>query len=343
MNNRASKLARLSLGLMLSVAGANLGAVESPLPSWHDTPTRSAIIDFVTRVTDPTHADFLPVVNRIAVFDNDGNLWAEQPVYFQLLFVLDRVKALAPEHPEWRHEQPFKAALEGDMAALGAAGEEGLIELLMATHAGMSSEAFADTVSRWLETARHPRFDQPFQALTYRPMRELLAYLSTNGFTNFIVSGGGVAFMRVWAPQAYGIPSERIIGSRVVLEYMSDEDGPRLVRQAQIAHLNDKAGKPVGIQQLIGRQPVFASGNSDGDFQMLEWITSGDGPRFALLLHHTDGDREWAYDRESHVGRLDRGLVEAKKRGWTVIDMARDWRVVFDFQADGSGDRTSPD
>jgi phosphoserine phosphatase len=332
----AEKPLRVAHALVAAVLSllfvTNTAAQDGPLPSWNATPTRAAIIAFVERVTNPESADYLSPGERIAVFDNDGNLWAEQPAYFQLQFVLDQLQLLAPAHPEWLEQQPFKAAIEGDMKALAASGEAGLIELLMATHAGMSSAAFAAAVSDWLEQARHPRFDKPYNELTYLPMRELLDYLTDNGFTNFIVSGGGVAFMRAWAPAAYGIPAERIIGSRVSIEYVSDEQGTRLERRADIAHINDKGGKPVGIQQIIGRRPVFASGNSDGDFQMLEWTSAGEGPRFALLLHHTDSEREWAYDSESHVGRLDRALSEAGGRGWTVVDMAKDWNKVFAFQ-----------
>lgn len=317
--------------VLASVTFGPAVAFGDALPSWNDTATRASIIDFVKRVTDPGSPDYVAVEDRVATFDNDGNLWAEQPAYYQLVFALDRLREMAPEHPEWREQQPFKAALAGDMKTLAASGERGLLELVMASHAGMSSDKFAHSVADWLATARHPRFDQPYNAMTYKPMRELLDYLAANGFSNYIVSGGGVAFMRVWATEAYNIPSQRIIGSRVALEYVSDDEGERVERQAKIAHINDKAGKPVGIQQHIGKRPIFASGNSDGDFQMLEWTTAGDGARFGLLLHHTDGEREWAYDRESHIGRLDRGLDEAEARGWTVIDMAQDWGQVFEF------------
>jgi hypothetical protein len=263
------------------------------------------------------------------VFDNDGNLWAEKPVYFQLLFAIDRVKALAPEHPEWQNEQPFKAAIEGDIKTLLASGKEGLLKLISASHAGMSSSEFRETVADWVETARHPRFDKKYTDLVYKPMLELLEYLRFKGFTTYIVSGGGIEFLRTWSEPVYGIPSAQVIGSSIQTEYKVVDGTPMLLRLPKTNFINDKAGKPIGINQHIGKRPIFASGNSDGDFEMLEWATSGDGSRFGLILHHTDADREYAYDRESHVGRLDKALDQAADRGWTVIDMKNDWKEVF--------------
>jgi phosphoglycolate phosphatase-like HAD superfamily hydrolase len=304
-------------------------AMADVLPSWNDGDSRSAIIRFVERVTDPQGTDFVPVDERIAVFDNDGNLWSERPVYFQLLFAIDRVKALAPQHPEWKEQQPFKAVLDNDMEALAAAGEKGLLELVMATHAGMTTVEFERVVTDWLAEARHPRFDRPFTELVYQPMLELLDYLRDHGFKTFIVSGGGIEFMRPWVQSVYGIPPEQVVGSTIQVEFEMREDGPALVRLPEIDFIDDKAGKPVGIHRFIGRKPIFASGNSDGDLQMLQWTTAGDGPSFGLILRHTDADREWAYDRESHVGRLDKALDEAPAAGWTVIDMKNDWKVVY--------------
>lgn len=299
------------------------------LPSWNDGPAKSALIRFVTEVTNAAGSSFVPPNERVAVFDNDGTLWVEQPVYTQLAFVLDRVKALAPEHPQWREQQPFKAALEGDKETLGDAGMDGLMQLLMATHAGMTSTAFDQVAGDWIDQARHPRFAQPYTSLVYQPMLELLEYLRSNGFKTYIVSGGGVAFMRPWAEQVYGIPPEQVIGSQIELAYEVRDAGPAIVRQPKIAFIDDKAGKPVGIQRHIGRRPILAFGNSDGDYQMLEWTTAGSGSRLGLLLHHDDAEREYAYDRESHIGRLDQGLDDAADKGWQIVSMKRDWVRVF--------------
>ncbi|MDP1910748.1 MAG: HAD family hydrolase, partial [Hyphomicrobium sp.] len=261
---------------------------------------------------------------------NDGTLWAEQPVYFQLAFAIDQIKALAPQHPEWAQTQPYKAAIEGDIKALAASGEKGLLEIVAATHAGMTTEAFAKTVDDWLKTAKHPRFDRPYTALAYQPMLELLAYLRANVFKTFIVSGGGVEFMRGFAERVYGIPPEQVVGSSGVVKFEMGPDGkPQLVKEAKVEFIDDGPGKPVGINRFIGRRPILAFGNSDGDQQMLEWAAAGAGARFMGLVHHTDSVREWAYDRTSHVGKLDKALDEATARGWTVVDMKRDWRVIF--------------
>jgi len=266
------------------------------------------------------------------VFDNDGTLWSEQPLYFQLAFALDRVRELAPEHPEWRERQPFKAVLEGNVQEALAGGERGILELVTATHVGNTTEEFDAIVRRWIASARHPRFDRPYTQLAFQPMLELLAYLRANGFKTFIVSGGGADFMRPWVESVYGIPPEQVVGSRPKMEYQIRNGVPVLLRLPDIDHVDDKAGKPVGIQQLIGRRPIAAFGNSDGDFEMLEWTTSGAGARLAMIVHHTDAEREWAYDRDSSIGALARGLDEAAARGWVVMDMKRDWNIVFAFE-----------
>ncbi len=303
---------------------------KDPLPSWNPGPVKTSIVDFVRRVTDKRGPDYVPPRERIAVFDNDGTLWAEQPVYTQLQFALDRVRALAPQHPEWKVTEPFKAVLEGDRAALEAAGEKGVVDIIAATHAGMTPDEFGKIVAAWLATARHPRFGLPFVETAYRPMLELLAYLRGHGFKTFIVSGGGVDFMRVFASEVYGIPPEQVIGSSIVVRYETGADGrPVLIREARVEFVDDGPGKPVGINRVIGRRPILAFGNSDRDLEMLQYTAAGDGARFIGLVHHTDSDREWAYDRDSRVGRLDAALAEARRRGWTVVDMKRDWRNVF--------------
>ena len=317
---------RILFALLLIVS---LSAVADPLPSWQDGPTRQAITDFVAAVTTEDGPDFVPPSERIAVFDNDGTLWVEQPMYVQLAFVLDRLKTLAPEHPEWQQEQPFKAALEGDTATVGDAGLEGLMQLLMATHAGMTSVEFEQIASDWIAQARHPRFERPYTELVYQPMLELLSYLREHGFKTFIVSGGGVAFMRPWTERVHGIPPEQVVGSRIAQEYVVEDGEPALVRKAEIAFIDDKTGKPVGIQDHIGRRPILAFGNSDGDYQMLEWTTAGAGRRLGLILHHDDAAREYAYDRNSHFGKLDKGLDDAASKGWVLVSMKTDWARVF--------------
>lgn len=318
-----------SLGFILIFSSCTPTEEDDPLPSWNDGPTKEAIIQFVADVTAEGGPNFVPVSERIAVFDNDGTLWAEQPMYFQLRFALDRVKALAPEHPEWADEQPFKAVLEGDMETLLAGGHHALLELFMATHAGMTQEQFAQIVKDWLATAKHPKTGRPYTEMIYQPMLELLAYLRANGFKTYIVSGGGIEFMRPWTEAVYGIPPEQVVGSSIKSKFEMQEDGPVLVRIPELNFFDDKGGKPVAINQHIGRRPIAAFGNSDGDLQMLQWIAAGDGPRFALYVHHTDEMREWAYDRDSGIGRLDKGLDEAMANGWTVVDMKEDWKVIF--------------
>ena len=320
--------ARAALAVLCLAWSAVTAADVEPLPSWKDTETRRVIVEFVAAVTDPTGRNHLPPAQRIAVFDNDGTLWSEQPAYFQLLFALDRVRALAPGHPEWKTTQPFKAALEGDMAALAAGGEHALLELVMASHAGNTTDEFRSIVREWLATARHPTLGRPYTELVFQPMLELLAYLRANDFKTFIVSGGGIEFLRVFAEDVYGIPPEQVVGSSIRTKYEVRDGRPVLVRLPEIDFIDDKAGKPVGINRHIGRRPILAFGNSDGDFEMLEWTTAGDGPRLGLLLHHDDGQREFAYDRKSAAGRLDRGLDEAARRGWVLVSMKSDWRAV---------------
>ena len=305
-------------------------AQTDPLPSWNDGATKQTIIDFVARVTAQNSPDFVPVPERIATFDNDGTLWAEQPIYFQAQFAFDRVKALAPQHPEWRTKQPFKALLDKDMKAFAATGEKGILAVMAATHTGMSTEEFSKSVREWIATARHPRFDRPYTELVYQPMLELLAYLRANGFKTFIVSGGGVEFMRAWVEPVYGIPPEQVVGSSGVVKFEMGKDGtPVLMKLAKTEFVDDGPGKPVGINRFIGRRPIFAFGNSDGDLQMLQWTAAGGGARFMGLVHHTDAEREWAYDRQSHIGRLDKALDEAMTKKWTVVDMKRDWKEIF--------------
>jgi phosphoglycolate phosphatase-like HAD superfamily hydrolase len=299
------------------------------LPSWNDGASRRAITAFVEATTMPTDPRYLPPAERIAVFDNDGTLWAEQSMYVQLAFALDRVKALAPAHPEWRGQEPFASLLKGDVKGALAGGEHAIAEIVMATHAGMTTDEFEATVRDWLTTAKHPKTGRPYTEMVYQPMLELLAYLRANGFKTFIVSGGGVEFMRPWTERVYGIPPEQVVGSSIRTKYELRDGKPVIARLPEIDFIDDKAGKPVGIHKFIGRRPVLAVGNSDGDFEMLEWTTSGPGPRLGLLVHHDDAAREWAYDRESGVGRLARGLDEGPRRGWVIVSMKDDWSRVF--------------
>jgi phosphoglycolate phosphatase-like HAD superfamily hydrolase len=287
------------------------------------------MVAFVKRVTDPADPAFVAPAERIAVFDNDGTLWVEKPLYTQLIFAMDRIRALAPDHPEWRSTQPFKAVLENDAETLAAGGEKALVQLIMASHAGMTAEEFESIVTKWIADARHPRMKRSYTALAYQPMLELLAYLRANDFKTFIVSGGGIEFMRPWTQEVYGIPPEQVIGSSIKTKFVMREDEARLMRLAEIDFIDDKDGKPVGIHKFIGRRPILAFGNSDGDLQMLQYTASGKGLRLMLLLHHDDGEREYAYDRESHVGRLDKALDEARRREWVIVSMKKDFSTVF--------------
>jgi hypothetical protein len=309
-----------------------LAQAGDPLPSWNDTGPKTAIKAFVERVTKQGSPDFVPEADRIATFDNDGTLWVEQPMYVQMAFALDRVKALAPMHPEWKDTQPFKAVLEGDMKTLAESGERGLVEIIMVTHAGMTTGEFEKIVADWLGTARDPRFKRPHAELVYQPMLELLAYLRANGFKTFIVSGGGVEFMRPWTEKAYGVPPEQVVGSSIKTKFQMRDGSPVLFRLPEVNFIDDKTGKPVGINEAIGRRPIAAFGNSDGDLEMLQWTTMSGGVRLGLIVHHTDAEREYAYDRKSHFGRLDVALDAAAVNKWTVVDMKRDWAVIFPFE-----------
>ncbi|WP_456660718.1 HAD family hydrolase [Bradyrhizobium sp. JR3.5] len=305
-------------------------AQTDPLPSWNDSTVKRSITDFVSRVATPGGSDFVPVEQRIATFDNDGTLWCEQPAYFQTAFAFDRIKTMAPRHPEWKTTQPFKAILGKDMKALAASGEKGLLQILAATHSGMTADEFSKAVMKWIATARHPRFNRLYTQLVYQPMLELLAYLRANGFKTFVVSGGGVEFMRPWMEKVYGIPPEQVVGSSGVVTFQMDASGkPSLLKTPKLEFVDDGPGKPVGINRFIGRRPIFAFGNSDGDLQMLQWTTAGAGARFAGIVHHTDAEREYAYDRQSKVGRLDKALDEAVAKGWAVVDMKQDWKEIF--------------
>jgi phosphoserine phosphatase len=320
------------------IAAALLGALAftatnaraaDPLPSWNDGPAKKSIVEFVANVTKRASPGFVPVAERIAVFDNDGTLWAEQPMYFQAFFVFDRIKALAPQHPEWKEKEPFASVLKGDVKSALAGGEHALLEMAMATHAGTTTEEFEQIVKEWIATAKHPKTGRHYNEMIYQPMVELLAYLRANQFKTFIVSGGGIEFMRPWVEKAYGIPPEQVVGSSIETKFEMRDGKPVLARLPKINFVDDKEGKPVGINQHIGRRPVMAFGNSDGDLQMLQWTTAGSGARFALIVHHDDAAREWAYDRASHVGKLDKAWDEAVAKGWTVVSMKDDWKIIF--------------
>ncbi|MDX8444474.1 HAD family hydrolase [Mesorhizobium captivum] len=317
----------------LRLANAQAQTQGAWLQSWNEGPVKASIIEFVARVTTPDGADFVPPAERIAVFDNDGTLWCEQPKYAQAAFAFDQIRALAPQHPQWRTKQPFQAVLDQDAEALAAVGQKELLEILAAAHTGTTVDAFQKTVLDWITTARHPRFDRPYTDLAYQPMLELLAYLRAHEFKTFIVSGGGIDFMRPWMDKVYGIPPEQAIGSSGKTQFEIGADGkPALVKLAELEFINDGPGKPVGINRFIGRRPIFAFGNSDGDVPMLQWTTSGPAARFAGIVHHTDAEREWAYDRQSNIGKLDKGLDAAAPNKWAVVDMEKDWKRVFAFQ-----------
>jgi phosphoserine phosphatase len=313
----------------LALVSAAVARSQDPLPSWNDTPAKKEIVAFVGRVSNEGSPDFVRPAERIAVFDNDGTLWCEQPVYFQFAFAMDRIKAMSDKHPEWKDTEPYKSALAGDIKGLAAAGEKGVAELLIATHAGMTTDEFNAIVKEWVRTARHPKYNKPYTQLVYQPMLEVLAYLRANGFKTFIVSGGGAEFMRAFAEEVYGIPPEQVIGSVGETKFEMREGKGVLVKLPKVNLVDDKEGKPVAIGRFIGRRPIMAFGNSDGDLQMLQYTTTGSGRRFGMIVHHTDGQREFAYDRTSHIGKLDKALDEAKERGWTVASMKDDWKTIF--------------
>ena len=309
-----------------------LAQSADPLPSWNDGASKGAITEFVARVTQQGGSDFVPPAERIATFDNDGTLWVEHPMYVQMAFALDRVKAMAPLHPEWKHTQPFKAALDGELKTLAAAGEHGIAVLVMATHAGMTAEQFQKIVTDWLATARDPKFKRPYTELSYQPMIELLAYLRANGFKTFIVSGGGIEFMRPWTERVYGVPAEQVVGSSIKAKFQMSDGRPEIFRLPEMNFVDDGPGKPVGINEYIGRRPIAAFGNSDGDLEMLQWTTMAGGVRLGLIVHHTDAEREYAYDRHTPFGHLDKALDAAAPNKWVVVDMKNDWKRIFAFE-----------
>ena len=324
----------LFYGMLLKppAASAQTATSGTSLPSWNKGATKQSILDFVAAVTGEGSPDFVPPAERIATFDNDGTLWVEHPMYTQLVFVLDRVKALAPQHPEWKDTQPFKAALEGDMKTLTGSGEHGLLTLVLATHSGMTVNEFEKIVLDWIATARDPRFKRPHTELAYLPMIELLGFLRASGFKTFIVSGGGIEFMRPWTERVYGVPPEQVVGSSIKTKFQMRDGRPELFRTAELNFIDDNVGKPVGINEYIGRRPIAAFGNSDGDLEMLQWTTMAGGRRLGLIVHHTDAEREYAYDRDTSFGRLDKALDAAALNKWTVVDMKNDWKRIFAFQ-----------
>jgi phosphoglycolate phosphatase-like HAD superfamily hydrolase len=333
-SKRIGALAALVLGALVTAGAARITAAADPLPSWNDGAAKSALVAFVEQVTEEGASGFVPAPERIAVFDNDGTLWCEQPAYFQLLFALDRIRATAGDHPEWKTTEPFKSVLAGDMQAVMASGKDGLMKILAASHTDVTADAFAASVREWLASAKHPKTGKPFTEMVYQPMLELLRHLRASGFKTVIVSGGGIDFMRVFAEEVYGIPPEQVIGSTLDAKLEMRDGVPTIVKEGKLLLVDDKEEKPVGIYRHIGRRPILAAGNSDGDLAMLEYTTIARGdddtrPRLGLIVHHTDAEREFAYDRESHIGTLDQGLDEAPRRGWLVVDMKQDWKRIW--------------
>ncbi|EUB82730.1 HAD family hydrolase [Pseudomonas sp. GM30] len=337
MTNPPQQRPRFTLALWFALAVPLLAQATEPLPSWNDGPAKKNIIEFVQAVTDQSGKDFVKPAERIAVFDNDGTLWSEQPMYFELLFALDEVKRNAPQHPEWQTTQPFKAVLENDHKELSAAGMEGILKIFGATHTGMTTEAFDDYAKTWLSQARHPETGKPYTEMIFQPMLEMLDYLRSQDFKTYIVSGGDTAFMRAFAEKVYGIPPEQVIGTTFVTAFQFKDGQASILRTRKLAHNDDGPGKPESIDAVIGKRPILAFGNSDGDLQMLQWTAAGPGKRFMGLVHHTDAKREWAYDRKSDIGRLDKALDEANSRGWTVVDMATEWRRIYPFDPPATG------
>lgn len=329
MGRRLTRTATLMVAVFSLATLASTCFAQEPLPSWRDGNSKQQILSFIKKVTDPASKDYVSPPARIATFDNDGTLWAEQPFYFQLMFAFDRVRQLAPSHPDWRSIEPYASIIKGDYKNAMAAGEKPLLKIVAEMHAGVSSEEFNAIVSEWFKIARHPTTQRPYNEMIYQPMLELLDYLRANGFRTFIVSGGGIDFLRVFAEQAYGIPPEQVVGSSLKARYEVRDGVPVIIKQADLNFVDDKEGKPVGIHQYIGRRPIFAAGNSDGDYQMLQWTTTGAGARFGMIVHHTDAKREWAYDRDSAVGHLAKGLDDANAMGWTIVDMKAEWKTVY--------------
>jgi phosphoglycolate phosphatase-like HAD superfamily hydrolase len=316
---------------IISSCGKQANNNPNPLPSWNEGKTKQSIIDFVNEVTNESSPDFVKPEDRIATFDNDGTLWSEQPIYFQFQFAIDRVNVLAENNPDWVNKQPFKAVMENDMKAVMESGMKRLMEIIMTTHSGMTTTEFEKIVTNWINTAKHPKTNKLYKEMVFQPMLELLEYLRANEFKTYIVSGGGIEFMRPWTEEVYGIPSEQVIGSSVKVKYEMTDNGPILKKLPELDFYDDKEGKPVAINKFIGKRPIAAFGNSDGDLQMLQWTAAGDGAGFMMYVHHTDAEREWAYDRDSHIGRLDKGLDEALEKNWVVVDMKNDWKVIYPF------------
>ncbi len=332
MTRTLATLTAIAMSCALSLGSLAKAETADPLPSWNEGQTKRSIMNFVTRVSTKGSPDFVPAEERIATFDNDGTLWAEQPMYFQLFFAIDRVKELAPAHPEWETTEPFASLLKGELESALAGGMKSVGEIVMATHAGMTTEQFETIVKSWIATAKHPITQRPYTEMVYQPMLELLDYLRANDFKTYIVSGGGIEFMRPWTESVYGIPPEQVVGSSIKTQFEIQGDDAVLVRLPELNFIDDKEGKPIGINLHIGRRPIAAFGNSDGDLQMLQYATGGAGARFGMIVHHTDAKREWAYDRKSSVGHLDKALDAAPANGWTVVDMTRDWATIFSFQ-----------
>ncbi|SMD44376.1 Phosphoserine phosphatase [Aquiflexum balticum DSM 16537] len=340
MKFRSILILKVLVGLLLFEVGctspqsnsiAEVVVASDPLPSWNESSTKQQIIDFVTSTTTTGSPDFVPEADRIAVFDNDGTLWAEQPMYFQLIYAVDFIKKEASKHPDWQTQEPFKSVLSGDLSAVMKGGEKALLEMLMVSHAGMTTEEFGKSVNSWLQTATHPKTGKAYSQMIYQPMLELLEYLRANGYKTFIVSGGGIDFLRVFAEKVYGIPPYQVIGSSIKAKYDVVEGQPIITKLPEINFIDDKEGKPIAIHLHIGKRPVFAAGNSDGDYAMLEYTSKGDGPRFGMIIHHTDSLREYAYDRDSPIGRLEKGLDNAPMFNWSIVDMKTDWKVIFPF------------
>jgi len=326
----------ITIGLFfLSCESTEVKQVETeadPLPSWNDGELKELIIQFVEKTTDIQSNDYVDIENRIATFDNDGTLWSEQPLYFQLAFAIDRIKEMAVDHPEWNEEEPFRSLLENDMDSLKKQGVQAIMKIVTTTHAGMTTEEFTQLVKDWTTESKHPRFDRAYTDLIYQPMLELLDYLRDHNYRTYIISGGGMDFMRAWTYDAYKIPSDQVFGSTIKTKFDYNDGMPVIRRLAEIDFIDDKEGKPVGIHRFIGKRPIFAAGNSDGDLQMVQWATSGEGPRFGLFIHHTDGEREYAYDRNSAIGHFDKAWDEALDKGWSIVDMKNDWKVIYPFE-----------